>query len=86
MDGKKRTDAAPTSSIEQENNVHFSSNVSKLQNIDSSSTDSSIVNTARVQEIKRAISEGSFQINSEAVADQLIETAKELIQSQKGNT
>ena len=82
-DGRKHTDAAPTSNIKEESNVHLSSNASKLQN---SSTDSSIANTARVQEIKQAISEGSFQINSKAVADQLIETVKELIQSQKGNT
>lgn len=85
-DGKRRTEVASTSNIKQENNVHLSSNVTKLQNIDISSTDGSILDTTRVQEIKQAISEGNFQINPEAVADQLIETVKELIRSQKGDT
>ena len=84
-DGKRRTDITPIPNTEQENNVHLSSNVTKLQNIDSSSASRSIVNTARVQEIKQAISEGNFQINPEVVADRLLETVKELMQSKKGS-
>lgn len=83
-DGKRRADTAPTPNTEQENNVHLSSNITKLQNLDSSSAAGSIVNTARVQEIKQAISEGNFRINPEVVADRLLETVKELIQSKKG--
>lgn len=37
------------------------------------------VNSARIQEIKQAISEGRFQINPEAIADRLIETARDLV-------
>ncbi|MGZ0018424.1 flagellar biosynthesis anti-sigma factor FlgM [Nitrosomonas sp. wSCUT-2] len=83
-DGKRRTDLTPNTTAEQENNVHLSPNVAKLQNIDSNSASGSIVNSARVQEIKQAISEGSFQINPEVVADRLLETVKELIHSKKG--
>lgn len=83
-DGKRRTDLTPNTNIEQENTVHLSSNATKLQNIDSSSASGALVNTARVQEIKQAISEGSFQINPEVVADRLLETVKELIHSKKG--
>ncbi len=83
-DGKRRADITPNPSASQENSVHLSQNAAKLQSIDSSSANGSIVNTARVQEIKQAISEGNFQINPEAVADRLLETAKELIQSKKG--
>lgn len=83
-DGKRRTDIAPTPNTEQENNVHLSSNIAKLQNIDSRSGSDSIINTARVQEIKQAISEGNFQINPDAVADRLLEAVKELVQSKKG--
>lgn len=85
-DGKRRADVTPSASASasQENNVHLSSNIAKLQNIDSSPASGSIVNTARVQEIKQAISEGNFQINPEVVADRLLETVKELIQSKKG--
>lgn len=83
-DGRRRTDITQNQSTDQESNVHLSPNVTKLQSLDSSSVSSSIVNTARVQEIKQAISEGNFQINPEVVADRLLETVKELIQSKKG--
>ena len=52
-DGKRRTDTTPTPNTEQENNVHLSSNITKLQKLDSSSASGSIVNTARIQEIKQ---------------------------------
>lgn len=41
------------------------------------------LNTARIQEIKTAISEGRFKINPEAIADSLIETARDLVNSQR---
>lgn len=41
------------------------------------------VDSARIQEIKNAIAQGRFQINPEAIADGLIETARELINSQR---
>ena len=41
------------------------------------------VNTARVQEIKQAIAEGRFKINPEAIADRLIESARELVNSNR---
>ncbi|MBS0497426.1 MAG: flagellar biosynthesis anti-sigma factor FlgM [Gammaproteobacteria bacterium] len=83
-DGKRRTDVTSAADTSQEESVHLSANVAKLQNIDSSSASGSIVNSARVQEIKQAISEGNFQINPGVVADRLLETVKELIQSKKG--
>lgn len=39
------------------------------------------VNAARIQEIKQAISEGRFKINPEAIANSLIESARDLINS-----
>lgn len=41
------------------------------------------VDAARVQAIRQAISEGRFQINPEAIADRLLESARELIESQR---
>lgn len=38
---------------------------------------------ARVAEIKQAISEGRFTINAGAIADRLISSAKELVNSQR---
>ena len=41
------------------------------------------VDSAKIQEIKTAIAEGRFQINPEAIAEGLIETARELVSSQR---
>ena len=46
------------------------------------SGEQSSVNSARIQEIKQAISEGRFKINPEAIADRLIESARDLLNSQ----
>ncbi len=84
-EGKRRADVDPLSSnSSQANNVHLSSNATKLQDINNDSTSNSIVDSTRVQEIKQAISEGNFQINAGAVADKLLETVRELIESKKG--
>ena len=47
------------------------------------SDDGSVFDAARVSEIKQAISEGRFSINPEAIADRLITSAKELVNSQR---
>lgn len=41
------------------------------------------VNLARVQEIRRAITEGRFEINASAIADRLISSARELVDHQR---
>jgi negative regulator of flagellin synthesis FlgM len=41
------------------------------------------VDGARIAAIKQAIAEGRFQINPEAIADSLIDTARDLLQSQR---
>ena len=88
-DGQKRADktadATPPRAPAAEN-VHLSSLSAQLQAIDSNLANSGVVDTARVAEIKQAISEGRFKVNPEAVADRLLETVRELIQSQKGKT
>jgi negative regulator of flagellin synthesis FlgM len=57
---------------------------SQLQALESRLADASVVDTARVDAIKQAISEGRFSVNSEVVADRLIATVKEYLLSQKG--
>jgi len=39
------------------------------------------VNSARIQEIKQAITEGCFKINADAIADRLIESTRDLLNS-----
>ena len=87
-DGQRRVDKAKGADASQspaENNVHISPQSSQLQRTESSALSSSVVDTARVQEIKQAINDGSFRVNPEVVADRLLETVKELIDSKKGN-
>lgn len=84
-DGQKRIDStggAGQSSAPAQEIVHLSSVSKQTQSAESGA----VVDTARVQEIKQAISDGSFKVNPEAVADRLLETARELIQSKKGDT
>lgn len=41
------------------------------------------VNASRINEIKEAISQGRFKINPDAIADGLIQTARDLVNSQR---
>lgn len=87
-DGQRRVDktkSAEASPGQTENNVHISAQSSRLQSADSSASSNAVVDTARVHEIKQAINDGTFKVNPEAVADRLLETVKELIESKKGN-
>ena len=57
---------------------------SKLQAMGSGIDDSSPMNSAKVEAIKQAISEGRFKINPELIADRLLSSVKDLLASQKG--
>ena len=79
---KKQVDAVPQQNIKQENSsiaVHISQQAANLQSININTETGSVVDIERVQQIKQAISDGTFKINSEVVSDRLLETAKELI-------
>lgn len=64
--------------------VNITSLSSQLQALESSLSDVSVVDTARVNAIKQAISEGRFKINPEVVADKLLNSVKDLVLNQKG--
>lgn len=74
---KKQTAAA---------DVQISDLSTHLQAIEGSTSEASPVNSTRVAEIKQAISEGRFTINSGAIADRLIGTAVELLQNNRRKT
>ncbi len=85
-DNTKRPDRpAPSGSNPEKTseNVHLSSLSSQLQALETKFSNSSAVDSRRVAEIKQAISNGSFTVNASAVADQLMVTVKDLIQSSK---
>jgi len=57
---------------------------SQLQALESSLEQVDVVDTARVEAIKQAISEGRFKVNPDVIADRLISTVKEMVLSRKG--
>ena len=63
--------------------VHLGATAAQLQGMESSMAGSPLVNAAKVAEIKQAMSEGRFQVNSHVVADSLIKTVTDLIKSNK---
>lgn len=69
-----RQQTAPPASGPAQDAVSLSSLAGSLQ-----SSDKPPVNSAKIQEIKQAIAEGRFKVNAEAIADGLIESARELI-------
>ena len=66
--------APPTASTQEA--VNLSQLAGSLQ-----SSEKPPVNTARIQEIKQAISEGRFKINPDAIAGRLLDSARELLNS-----
>ncbi len=60
-------------------NVQLSGLSAQLQ----ASGDAPTFDAARVSQIKQAIADGNFQINTGAIADRLISSARELVNSQR---
>jgi len=63
--------------------VQLSPLSSQLQAIESSMANTPVVDSARVAEIRQAIADGRFKVNPDAVADQLLQTARELLRSRQ---
>lgn len=64
------------STARADSNVHIGANVTFAQALSGSSE---VIDTAKIAEIKLAISEGRFKVNPEVVADRLLESVRELI-------
>lgn len=64
--------------------VDINSVASQLHQLERVLNDVSIVDNARVDAIKQAISSGQFKVNSEVVADKLLASVKEHIFAPKG--
>ncbi|MFZ6658172.1 flagellar biosynthesis anti-sigma factor FlgM [Undibacterium sp. TJN19] len=74
-----KADAVPTPS----HNVQISTLSTQLQALQSTQASNAVFETKKVEAIKLAISEGRFQVNSEKVADGLLETVKDLLNARK---
>ncbi|MBI1175088.1 MAG: flagellar biosynthesis anti-sigma factor FlgM [Sideroxydans sp.] len=87
-EGQARAPAAKSSAPAQpaapsSTSVHLGEKTAQLQSMQSSMASAPAVDAAKVAEIKQAISEGRFQVNSTVVADRLIASVQDLLGTQK---
>ncbi|MEZ0238658.1 MAG: flagellar biosynthesis anti-sigma factor FlgM [Methylophilaceae bacterium] len=64
--------------------VQLSSMSTQIQALETSINEASGFDTAKVEAIKLAISEGRYTVNPDAIADKLISSTRELLTQQKG--
>ena len=81
--GASKSTDTPSSSTQSGTSVNIGSASAQLRNLESNVANAPMVNAAKVAEIKKAISEGRFQVNASAVADSLIRSVTDLISTQK---
>ncbi|WP_171014030.1 flagellar biosynthesis anti-sigma factor FlgM [Chitinivorax sp. B] len=74
-----KTDTSEAGSKAKADNVELTSTSLRMQALESSLSKQPTVDTARVAEIRQAISEGRFKINTDAIADKLVASVKELL-------
>ena len=77
--GKDKSSHAPAPQQSPGTNVSLGSTAAQLKSMESSMANTPVVNAAKVAEIKQAISEGRFQVNTSLVADRLMSTVRDLI-------
>ncbi len=75
---------SPRAKSSSDDKVEIGSLSSQLQALESSLDNVQVVDTARVEAIKQAISEGRFRVNPDVIADRLLTTVKELVLNHKG--
>lgn len=62
-----------------QDNVSITPMSAQIQALETSLADVSIIDAAKVEAVKQAISEGRFKVDAGVVADRLINAAKELL-------
>lgn len=78
---KGKSNPAPAAQPSSDTSVSLGSTAAQLRSMESNLANTPVVNAAKVAEIRQAISDGRFKVNSEAVAGRLIETVRDLIGS-----
>ncbi|MFA6121535.1 MAG: flagellar biosynthesis anti-sigma factor FlgM [Sideroxydans sp.] len=75
----KPSGSKTSASGNESTSVHLGTTTAQLRSMESAISSAPVVDAKKVAEIKQAISEGRFQVNSGVVADKLITTVRELI-------
>ncbi|MGC2164639.1 MAG: flagellar biosynthesis anti-sigma factor FlgM [Gallionella sp.] len=81
--GKSGGKSAKAGNTTDSTSVSIGSTTMQLNSLAGNISDTPVVDAGKVAEIKEAISEGRFKVNSGVVADKLIETVRELINDKK---
>lgn len=76
---KGKSSPPPTAQPSSSTSVSLGTAATQLNSMESGMINAPVINASKVAEIKQAISEGRFKVNSGAVADRLIETVRDLI-------
>jgi negative regulator of flagellin synthesis FlgM len=63
--------------------VQLSTRASQMQALEAGMSNSPVVDAKHVAAIRQAIAEGLFKVNPDVVADHLLATARELLQSRQ---
>jgi negative regulator of flagellin synthesis FlgM len=82
-DNKGKTGTPASLQQPSSTSVSLGAAATQLQSMESSMASSPVADAAKVAEIRQAISDGRFKVDSTLVADRLIETVRELIGSQQ---
>lgn len=77
----EKNNTATTNSAKPSGTVHLSALSSQLHVLEDQLSNNDISSSNKVEKIKLAIANGNFKINSDKVADRLIDTVKDLLHS-----
>lgn len=76
----------PQASNGDTDKVEISSLSSRLQQMEETIAGTPVVDSTKVDEIKQAMSEGRFKVDTGKVADGLIESVRQMLSTQTGRT
>lgn len=79
--GKDKSGHAAAQQGSASTSVSLGSTATQLHSMENSMANAPVVDAAKVAEIKQAIADGRFQVNTSLVADRLIATVRDLIDS-----
>ena len=76
---KGKSNPQPAAQQSSSTSVSLGSTATQLHSMESSMASVPVADASKVAKIKQAISDGRFKVNTEIVADRLIETVQDLI-------
>jgi negative regulator of flagellin synthesis FlgM len=82
---KDSTSTASTSSSASSGKVEISSLSSHLQHMEAVMESTPVVDSAKVAEIRQAMSDGLFKVDTGKVADGLIQSVRQMLSAQGGS-